>query len=65
MNDSELKLCKKKGCTNPVLDGRYCEYCKKSRKEKKDKIFKAGGAVLGIVLIGLAGISDNPSKKKD
>lgn len=47
MINEKPKQCKSKGCNNPVLDGKYCEYCKQIRKERKDKILAgAGGAVI-------------------
>lgn len=45
MKKSEIKSCKTEGCTNEVLDGKYCEYCKQERKEKGITI---AGIVVGI-----------------
>jgi hypothetical protein len=47
------KLCKTKGCNNPVLDGKYCVHCKQKRKENKNK----GLAVAGVVGIPVAGVA--------
>lgn len=49
MINEKPKQCKSKGCCNPVLDGKYCEYCKQIRKERKDNIL--AGAV-GVVILG-------------
>ena len=53
MINEKPKQCKSKGCYNPVLDGKYCEYCKQRRKENKDKIL----AVTGIVVIPVVGVA--------
>ena len=49
MINEKPKQCKSKGCYNPVLEGKYCEYCKQRRKENKDKILAAtaGAGILG------------------
>lgn len=47
------KQCKTKGCNNPVLDGKHCEYCKQKRKETKNKILIGTGSV-GIPVFGFA-----------
>ncbi len=49
MTNEILKQCKRKGCFNPVLKGKYCEQCTQKRKEKKDKILAGLG---GIVILG-------------
>lgn len=55
MINEKPKQCKSKGCYNPVLDGKYCEYCKQRRKENKDKILAAAVAAgAGIVGVGFA-----------
>lgn len=47
MAKDKVKFCKTKGCNNPVLDGKYCEYCKQVRKETKNKVLLgAGGAAI-------------------
>lgn len=46
MANEKAKQCKTKGCNNPVLDGKYCEFCKQKRKENKDKIMARAGGVL-------------------
>ncbi len=47
MTNEKPKQCKSKGCYNPVLDGKYCEYCKQKRKEKRNNILAgAGGAAI-------------------
>jgi hypothetical protein len=49
MNNGKVKKCKTKGCNNPVLDGKYCEYCKQKRKEdgNKVKVAVGGAAIIG------------------
>jgi hypothetical protein len=50
MINEKPKQCKSKGCCNPVLDGKYCEYCKQIRQETKNKILVvAGGAAVPAV----------------
>jgi len=47
MANEKPNQCKTKGCNNPVLDGKYCEFCKQKRKENKDKVVAgAGGALI-------------------
>lgn len=46
MAKEESTICKTKGCTNPVIDRKYCEHCKQVRKETKNK-----------VLIGVSGVA--------
>jgi len=46
-------ICKTKGCNNPVLNGKYCEFCKQKRKENGQKVAAAGVAV-GIPAAGYA-----------
>ena len=53
MINEKPKQCKSKGCCNPVLDGKYCEYCKQSRKETKNKILVVAGGV-AIPAVGVA-----------
>jgi len=53
MINEKSKQCKSKGCCNPVLDGKYCEYCKQRRKENKDTILAAAASV-GILGVGVA-----------
>jgi len=49
MANEKAKTCKTKGCNNPVLDGKYCEYCKQKRKEDGNKVKATvgGAAILG------------------
>lgn len=63
MINEKPKQCKSKGCYNPVLDGKYCEYCKQRRKENKDKILKAAtglGILGGSVAIKKGAIKQVP-----
>jgi hypothetical protein len=54
MKNEKEKRCKTKGCNNPVLDGKYCEYCKQKQKEVKDKaLFVAGGVALPVIGIAI------------
>ena len=53
MNNEKTIQCKTKGCGNPVLDGKYCEYCKQKRRENKNK----GLAVAGGIAIPAVGIA--------
>lgn len=53
MANEKAKQCKTKGCSNPVLDGKYCEYCKQKRKENKNN----GLAVAGGIAIPAVGIA--------
>lgn len=46
MDNEKAKQCKTKGCNNPMIDGKYCEFCKQKRKENKDKIMVGAGGVL-------------------
>ncbi len=60
MGDNELKKCKKKGCDNLVIDGKYCLRCTQIRKERRDKVMKAvGGTVLGIGSIAITAVLNN------
>ena len=61
MNNAEFKKCKKKGCDNPVLEGKYCEHCKQIRKEKRDNFLKAaGGTVMAVGSIAVTVIFRKP-----
>lgn len=53
MNNKKTIQCKTKGCDNPALDGKYCEYCKQIRKENKNK----GLAIAGGIAIPAVGIA--------
>jgi hypothetical protein len=53
MNNEKTIHCKTKGCSNPVLDGTYCEHCKQKQKENKNK----GLAVAGGIAISAVGIA--------
>lgn len=46
MTNEKPKQCKSKGCCNPVLDGKYCEYCRQKRKEKRNKILAGAGSAV-------------------
>lgn len=50
MTNEKAKQCKTKGCNNPVLDGKYCEFCKQKRKETKQKIMEGAAGALIIVV---------------
>ena len=49
MAKEKTAICKTKGCNNPVLNGKYCEYCKQKRKEDGNKVkaVVGGAAILG------------------
>jgi hypothetical protein len=53
MAKEKTTICKTKGCNNPILDGKYCEYCKQKRKEKGN-IAKGAVAAVGIPAAGYA-----------
>lgn len=50
MTKLTFRQCKSKGCSNPVLNGKYCEQCTQKRKEVKDGILGGAG---GAVILGL------------
>jgi hypothetical protein len=49
MAKEKVTICKTKGCNNPVLDGKYCEFCKQKRKEDGSKVKAVVG---GVALLG-------------
>ncbi len=53
MTNEESIQCKSKGCSNPVLDGKYCEHCEQKRKEKRNRIW-AGAGVFALPAVGVA-----------
>lgn len=63
MDNEKTKLCKTKGCTKPVLDGKYCENCKKKRKEKRGKILAEAGAGGAAILVGGVAIKKGALKQ--
>lgn len=60
MDDKGLKKCKKKGCNNPAIEGKYCLLCNQKRKESRDKVVKAvGGTMLGICSVAITAVLSN------
>lgn len=53
MAKEKVTICKTKGCNNPVLDGKYCEFCKQERKETGNKV-KGVAAAVAIPAAGYA-----------
>jgi len=49
MAKDKVKLCKTKGCNNPVIEGKYCLNCTQKRKETQQKVVAgvAGAGILG------------------
>lgn len=50
MTNKVVEQCKRKGCFNPVMDGKYCEHCKQKKKEKRNIVYVGVG---GPAIIGL------------
>jgi len=61
MDDNEPKKCKKKGCDNIVLDGKYCEFHKQKKKETRDNALK----VCGVFVLSAVSIALNKDKITD
>ena len=65
MANDEFVQCKTKGCNNPVLVGKYCQYCKQKNKEIADTATAIGSSVLlgGGVYAVKKGVFKNVPKK--
>ena len=61
MNKEETRQCKSKGCCNPVLKGKYCQFCKKKRKEKRAKVFAVVGST---TILGIGGAAKKGAMKQ-